>query len=97
VKPFGQACWSFRWPQPLGFHHVYPSFLADSIALRAQSYLSETQSQLKLDDIAKEYQNTNMYWGVLYAMPLDGDITHVPNKVALSDRRKAEVQGEVWL
>jgi multiple sugar transport system substrate-binding protein len=31
--------------------------------------------QLDLDDIAKEYQLSNMYWGgTLYAMPLDGDI-----------------------
>jgi multiple sugar transport system substrate-binding protein len=39
---------------------------------------------LDLDDIAKEYQSSNMYWGdTLYAMPLDGDI-HIMfyNKVA---------------
>ena len=40
--------------------------------------------KLDLDDIAKEYQSSNMYWGgTLYAMPLDGDI-HIMfyNKVA---------------
>ena len=49
-----------------------------------EPFVKKLNLQLNLDDIAKEYQNTNMYWnGTLYAMPLDGDI-HIMfyNKVA---------------
>ncbi len=49
-----------------------------------EPYIKKLGLDLALDDIAQEYQNTNMYWdGKLYAMPLDGDI-HILfyNKVA---------------
>ena len=49
-----------------------------------EPYIKKLNLQLDLDDIAKEYRSTNMYWGgTLYAMPLDGDI-HIMfyNKVA---------------
>jgi multiple sugar transport system substrate-binding protein len=63
-----------------------PSFLADYHRHfePLEPYVKKLNLQLHLDDIAKEYQNTNMYWGgTLYAMPLDGDI-HIMfyNKVA---------------
>jgi multiple sugar transport system substrate-binding protein len=47
-------------------------------------YIKKLGLNLALDDIAKEYQHSNMYWGgKLYAMPLDGDI-HIMfyNKIA---------------
>jgi multiple sugar transport system substrate-binding protein len=47
-------------------------------------FVKKLNLKLDLDDIAKEYQSSNMYWGgTLYAMPLDGDI-HMMfyNKVA---------------
>ena len=49
-----------------------------------EPYIKKLNLDLALDDIAKEYQSSNMYWaGKLYAMPLDGDI-HIMfyNKVA---------------
>jgi multiple sugar transport system substrate-binding protein len=49
-----------------------------------EPFVKKLNLQLDLDDIAKEYQSSNMYWGgTLYAMPLDGDI-HMMfyNKVA---------------
>jgi multiple sugar transport system substrate-binding protein len=49
-----------------------------------EPYVKKLNLNLELDDIAKEYQSSNMYWGgSLYAMPLDGDI-HIMfyNKVA---------------
>jgi multiple sugar transport system substrate-binding protein len=49
-----------------------------------EPYIKKLNLNLALDDIAKEYQKSNMYWGdKLYAMPLDGDI-HILfyNKVA---------------
>jgi multiple sugar transport system substrate-binding protein len=49
-----------------------------------EPYIKKLNLKLDLDDIAEAYQKTNMYWGgVLYAMPLDGDI-HIMfyNKVA---------------
>jgi multiple sugar transport system substrate-binding protein len=49
-----------------------------------EPYIKKLNLDLALDDIAKEYQKSNMYWGdTLYAMPLDGDI-HILfyNKVA---------------
>jgi multiple sugar transport system substrate-binding protein len=63
-----------------------PSFLADYHRHfePLEPYIKKLNLQLHLDDIAKEYQNTNMYWSnTLYAMPLDGDI-HIMfyNKVA---------------
>jgi multiple sugar transport system substrate-binding protein len=47
-------------------------------------FIKKLNLQLDLDDIAKAYQSSNIYWGgTLYAMPLDGDI-HIMfyNKVA---------------
>jgi multiple sugar transport system substrate-binding protein len=49
-----------------------------------EPYVNKLNLDLALDDIAPEYQHSNMYWGgKLYAMPLDGDI-HIMfyNKVA---------------
>lgn len=49
-----------------------------------EPFVKKLDLKLDLDDIAKEYQRSNMYWGdTLYAMPLDGDI-HIMfyNKVA---------------
>ncbi|HXH13998.1 MAG TPA: extracellular solute-binding protein [Alphaproteobacteria bacterium] len=49
-----------------------------------EPFVKKLNLKLDLDDIAKEYQRSNMYWGdTLYAMPLDGDI-HIMfyNKVA---------------
>lgn len=49
-----------------------------------EPFVKKLNLNLDLDDIAKEYQSSNMYWGgTLYAMPLDGDI-HIMfyNKVA---------------
>jgi multiple sugar transport system substrate-binding protein len=49
-----------------------------------EPFVKKLNLKLDLDDIAKEYQSSNMYWaGTLYAMPLDGDI-HIMfyNKVA---------------
>lgn len=49
-----------------------------------EPFIKKLNLTLALDDIAKEYQSSNMYWGgTLYAMPLDGDI-HIMfyNKVA---------------
>jgi multiple sugar transport system substrate-binding protein len=49
-----------------------------------EPYIKKMHLKLYLDDIAKQYQNSNMYWGdTLYAMPFDGDI-HIMfyNKVA---------------
>lgn len=40
-----------------------------------EDYIKKLNLQLDVDDVAKEYQASNMYWGgKLYAMPLDGDI-----------------------
>jgi multiple sugar transport system substrate-binding protein len=63
-----------------------PSFLADyhRHLEPLEPYVKKLNLNLDLDDISKEYQTTNMYWGgTLYAMPLDGDV-HIMfyNKVA---------------
>jgi multiple sugar transport system substrate-binding protein len=63
-----------------------PTFMADYSRHfePLEPFIKKLNLQLDLDDIAKEYQLSNMYWGgTLYAMPLDGDI-HIMfyNKVA---------------
>jgi multiple sugar transport system substrate-binding protein len=64
----------------------YPTFFADYYRHfePLEPFVKKLNLRLDLDDIAKEYRNSNMYWGgTLYAMPLDGDI-HMMffNKVA---------------
>ena len=63
-----------------------PTFMADYFRHfePLEPLVKKLNLQLDLDDIAKEYQLSNMYWGgTLYAMPLDGDIhTMFYNKVA---------------
>jgi len=54
-----------------------PTFMADYSRHfePLEPLIKKLNLQLDLDDIAKEYQLSNMYWGgTLYAMPLDGDI-----------------------
>ena len=63
-----------------------PTFMADYHRHfePLEPFVKKLNLKLDLDDIAKEYQRSNMYWGdTLYAMPLDGDI-HIMfyNKVA---------------
>ena len=63
-----------------------PTFMADYHRHfePLEPFIKKLNLKLDLDDIAKEYQSSNMYWGdTLYAMPLDGDI-HIMfyNKVA---------------
>jgi multiple sugar transport system substrate-binding protein len=63
-----------------------PTFMADYHRHfePLEPFVKKLDLKLDLDDIAKEYQSSNMYWGgTLYAMPLDGDI-HMMfyNKVA---------------
>jgi multiple sugar transport system substrate-binding protein len=63
-----------------------PTFFADYARHfePLEPFVKKWDLNLALDDIAKEYQSSNMYWGgTLYAMPLDGDI-HIMfyNKVA---------------
>jgi multiple sugar transport system substrate-binding protein len=63
-----------------------PTFFADYARHfePLEPFVKKLNLNLELDDIAKEYQSSNMYWGgTLYAMPLDGDI-HIMfyNKVA---------------
>jgi multiple sugar transport system substrate-binding protein len=74
----GQSPWDLIMFNPDDFADYYRHFEP------LEPYVKKLNLQLHLDDIAKEYQNTNMYWGgTLYAMPLDGDI-HIMfyNKVA---------------
>jgi multiple sugar transport system substrate-binding protein len=63
-----------------------PTYMADYFRHfePLEPFIKKLNLQLDLDDIAKEYQISNMYWGgTLYAMPLDGDIhTMFYNKVA---------------
>ncbi|MGH8059598.1 MAG: extracellular solute-binding protein [Candidatus Entotheonellia bacterium] len=63
-----------------------PTFMADYHRHfePLEPFVKKLHLKLELDDIAKEYQSSNMYWGgTMYAMPLDGDI-HIMfyNKVA---------------
>jgi multiple sugar transport system substrate-binding protein len=63
-----------------------PTFIADYHRHfePLEPFVKKLNLDLALDDIAKEYQSSNMSWGgTLYAMPLDGDI-HIMfyNKVA---------------
>src|SRR5262245_26613686 len=54
-----------------------PTYMADYFRHfePLEPFIKKLNLQLELDDIAKEYQISNMYWGgTLYAMPLDGDI-----------------------
>jgi multiple sugar transport system substrate-binding protein len=74
----GQSPWDLIMFNPDDFADYYRHFEP------LEPYVKKLNLQLHLDDIAKEYQHTNMYWGkTLYAMPLDGDI-HIMlyNKVA---------------
>lgn len=74
----GQSPWDLIMFNPDDFADYYRHFEP------LEPYIKKLNLQLRLDDIAKEYQQTNMYWAkTLYAMPLDGDI-HIMfyNKVA---------------
>jgi multiple sugar transport system substrate-binding protein len=54
-----------------------PSYFADYARHfePLEPYAKKLNLDLALDDVAKEYQSSNMYWGgKLLAMPLDGDI-----------------------
>lgn len=65
----GQSPWDLIMFNPDDFADYYRHFEP------LEPYVKKLNLQLHLDDIAKEYQQTNMYWGgTLYAMPLDGDI-----------------------
>lgn len=65
----GQSPWDLIMFNPDDFADYYRHFEP------LEPYVKKLNLQLHLDDIAKEYQRTNMYWGgTLYAMPLDGDI-----------------------
>jgi multiple sugar transport system substrate-binding protein len=74
----GQSPWDLIMFNPSNFADYHRHFEP------LEPYVKKLNLQLHLDDIAKEYRSTNMYWGgTLYAMPLDGDI-HIffYNKVA---------------
>ncbi len=79
-----------------------PTFMADYFRHfePLEPLIKKLNLQLDLDDIAKEYQLSNMYWGgTLYAMPLDGDIhTMFYNKVAFErPENKDKFKARVWL
>ena len=74
----GQSPWDLIMFNPSSFADYYRHFEP------LDPYIKKLNLKLELDDVAKEYRSTNMYWGgTLYAMPLDGDI-HIMfyNKVA---------------
>ena len=74
----GQSPWDLIMFNPSSFADYYRHFEP------LEPYIKKLDLKLELDDVAKEYRSTNMYWGgTLYAMPLDGDI-HIMfyNKVA---------------